>query len=409
LDTSFWTYLVAQVAQQEPAARHAVVAISSLYEHFGNDGQLKKLRNSQEFALKHYNSAIKHVLMLSTHNIDTILLVSVLFVCMEFLRGNADAAINHLEHGVNVLLSSSASNPILSAVYHHLSIFPSFFSQGSIPGFPLLHHQLNHQFQNLSEAQVTMDWLSSRVIRLVRTADPYRLGTVSTPVPQSLTAEQQLLSSDLDSYALAATKVWKTQRIEDLCSLLLKIRWHVCKIWVSMCFAPDERIYDEHIGTFKRIVDLAARARESPGLDMMRRAKFTFQMGFCPLLHFVVMKCRNLRLRLAALALQAQLSCSQEVLWDVAITNAIGRRMIEIEHAIELNCKQGVEVEILKDVPQDEPNPPDNQRIRDSVLDEETRVVTDEDGKEIVMRKIRFFVPKEEGGIGILHDWVKLQ
>ncbi|KAI9147520.1 putative lipid transporter atnI [Paramyrothecium foliicola] len=378
LDTSFWTRLVAQITHQEPAAKHAVVAISTLYEEFDRGTDHLVLQKRHDFALQQYNRAIKHAL--ASTNAEAMLHLSVLFICIELLRGNSAAAISHLAHGVNLLIGSKQDERALSAIYQHLSILPFFFSDGPMPPLPVLPCKSHKSFDNIYEAQVAMDWLCSRTIRLIRAADHYRLGAAPTPVPELLLEEQQQLLSDMDSYNTTAGIFWSDRQDEDINYLLVKIKGIICQIWASNCFAHDETIYDDYFASFNEIIRLAERARAAQDRSEKRRSGFTFQMGFSPLLHFVVLKCRRLDLRLAALALQEQMSYSREVLWDAAILSAIGKRVIEIEHGIENVFIEGENMvgSIL---------PSDEQRIKDSVLEEETEIITNGEGKRMTVKQ----------------------
>lgn len=94
----FWNVVVSQVGQQEPAVRHALSCISSLYE--GLDGRSSSLlKTSQEkFAITQYNMALGY---LTDPKVDQaiVLLVCLLFICIETIRGNKNMAIQHCRHG----------------------------------------------------------------------------------------------------------------------------------------------------------------------------------------------------------------------------------------------------------------------------------------------------------------------
>lgn len=393
-----------QAAHREAAAKHAVVTIAVLYEQFNDNPSAAVPQRTSDFALGHYNKAIKQILTLHTDDIDTVLLVSILFVCIELLRGEPKAVVNHLEHGINVL-RASPRKPELSAIYSHLSIILFFFG-GANSTLPLLDDgRASHALENLTQAQTRMDWLSLRILKLVRTADYYRLGIVPTPHTLASRMEQHELMTELDAFASALSTL-TTQHNDQNTYLLLHTRWLVCKIWASTCLATDETIYDEHVDDFKRILDLANQALEDNRLPMFKRSKFILHMGFSPLLHFVVIKCRVLRLRLAALSLMKTLSCSREILWDVADMYVIGVRIIEIEHSLELTPEL---IEVLRETKGDHSMPSEERRIKDSVLEEELHAKLGQDGQRSLHKRIRFFVATPGGGVGLMHDWLTLQ
>ncbi|OAQ59611.1 C6 zinc finger domain-containing protein [Pochonia chlamydosporia 170] len=369
LDSSFWTKLVAQMVHSEPATRHAVLAISSLYENF-DDTALQLHRSNRQagtdtvddFAIQHYNAAISHLISPQTScpaDINTVLLVCILFTCIEFLRGDTESAISHSQHGISLLNSGTDVKPELVRVFRHLSIFPYFFG-GEISTFPVLNdaQTVADTFDTLDEALESLDWLLARAVRLVRASDFHRLGIGEESQPlEAVLHEQLTLEIDLDAWWTTFSSIRSGNNSEQAMTLLiLEMRWLVCKIWANTCLASHETIYDEHLDKFTRIVEMATQAQtlmESVG-DSIHH-KFMFVMGFCPLLYFVVIKCRVLRLRLGALSLLKALSYIRETLWDASTLYAVGRRIVELEHGMG-------EGEAAESVP-------DEVRVRDSAVE----------------------------------------
>jgi len=86
----FWDRLLLQASHHEPCIRHATIALGSLHERFEQDNGLVVQSNatgwSDDFALKHYNQAIKYLMepiSRKTQTIDVCLIASVLFACLE--------------------------------------------------------------------------------------------------------------------------------------------------------------------------------------------------------------------------------------------------------------------------------------------------------------------------------------
>lgn len=188
--------------------------------------------------------------------------------------------------------------------------------------------------------------------------------------------------------------------------LLLEMRWLVAKVWTSTCLNPDETIYDWHVDTFNRVIELAKQAQAIGNVHATKSTKFSFVMGFSPLLHFVVLKCRYLKLRLAALALMTTLSCLRETLWDSDTMYAIGTRVIEIEHCIEVTPHEITRIQGIEE--SELALPADRQLIIDSSLEVVTEISTRSDGRKIVRRKICILVQSCSGGIETMHDWITM-
>jgi hypothetical protein len=186
------------------------------------------------------------------------------------------------------------------------------------------------------------------------------------------------------------------------------MRWLVCKIWVDIASYQDETLCDAHRDRFERIVALAREDAASRELSKTAKPRvFQFEMGVSPLLHFVTIKCRFLRLRLEAWALLKTLACARESLWDAALMDATTRRIIEREHGMELD-PQLMEGR-LEGTHLDCTLPSDVQRVRDSYLGDEVQLHVEYDGSRMTRRRICLFVRRAVGGgIGIVQDWIYL-
>ncbi|KEF53083.1 uncharacterized protein A1O9_10991 [Exophiala aquamarina CBS 119918] len=412
LNSSFWTQDVPQAAYSEPAVGHAVLAISSLYESFVVQRSSCTIESTlSNDAIRHYNSAIKCLTTPGPVSIDTVLLTCILFVCAEFLCGNAQAAITHVTHGFSLIDTSVTDSDVLSML-RHLAIFPHFFSH-DIPNIPLPYYgdwpKIDGALKSLSYAQESLDSLSCHIVRLVRMADRHRLGM--GPELQSFECamlKQKALEQDLENWRSAFNTLRRNLRPRskhELCLLLLEMRWLVARIWTSTCISPDEMIFDDHRESFYRIVELASQAKTQRNLAGSARGKFSFTMGFSPLLHFVVLKCRYLKLRLTALTLMWDLSCSRESLWDYATMYAIGTRIIEKEHGIPVLSPEKI-TEVRGCLSDQQALPRDWQRVRDSALEPDTKLFTDDHGTKIWRTKIRFLVKPGSGPVQAIYDWV---
>lgn len=135
-DAEFWTRLVVQMSYVEPTVRHAIVALGSLHEQRESDAKwslplmghsleaeplgmsmpLPKSRPADEnrLAITQYNKAISH---LSNHlqsqaSIEVTLLACILFVCVEFLRGDSKIAVNHFKNGMKISITSISDHAV---------------------------------------------------------------------------------------------------------------------------------------------------------------------------------------------------------------------------------------------------------------------------------------------------------
>lgn len=95
---NFWNVVVSQIGHEQPAVRHALSCIGSLYEGLGAKGNDFWHESQETFAITQYNKAVSH---LTQPNVDQsiVLLVCMLFICIETIHRNKDMAIQHCRHG----------------------------------------------------------------------------------------------------------------------------------------------------------------------------------------------------------------------------------------------------------------------------------------------------------------------
>ncbi|KAI0893801.1 hypothetical protein F4806DRAFT_474461, partial [Annulohypoxylon nitens] len=413
-DPYFWTHLVMQFSNFEPAVRHSVVAISSLYEQFQDefaspsDVQLR----DNSLALQHYNAAIRE--LKTTDNQPLVLLVCILFICIEFLQSNKEAAIQHCKHGIALLEHTNYSwaREHLVPVFRRLSIFPYFFGVGNadFPDLVSVDEPLPAAFNTWADAQIAMDAIMSRTLKFVRGGDVYRFGNLRyRGIPPEQLREQEEIRYLLDRWhalfqgldarsMLPATPVVEKYNlgmdfIQAMSRVILSIRYETCRIWLGIAFEANEICYDLHLDRFRQVVDSclqvdAATPNASRTPVTKRNPRFIFEMGFTPILHFVATKCREFGIRLEALRLLKVLGVPRENLWEVDQMVAIGRRVIEIEHGVTLNDSG------LPSTTPIYPNfPPDANRIRFTPTEPKAAVYIDQSGKEIRGYSVGFIMP----------------
>ncbi|KAI5467812.1 hypothetical protein BGZ63DRAFT_347096 [Mariannaea sp. PMI_226] len=414
-DPYFWTSLVMQFSNFEPVVRKSVVAISTLYEQVQANPQPTAQVRDSRLALGQYNAAIRG--LKSMKNEPVVLLVCVLFICIEFLQSNRDTAIKHCKHGIAILEEIGPDIPwvkeYMVPVFRRLSIFPFFFGDdpADFPSLSALETTWPATFSSFTDAHSVMDSIFSRTMELVRKGDPYRLRSPGYGVvPQELIKSREEIKSLLDRWqqlfdefeatlpiALPITEVVKHFQLGELymremTRTFLSLRYEVCRIWSDMAFASDETAYDVYIDTFRALISRCANLRLTPPgeppIITSRSPKFMFETGFTPTLWFVAMKCRCLETRLEALQLMSVLGVPRENFWEVRMMQALGRRVVEIEHEIVLN-----DIYSCVDAASSPPNlPPDENRVRETWTESTLSVDATIRGHELSGRLVGFFV-----------------
>ncbi|KAH8200924.1 hypothetical protein TruAng_004933 [Truncatella angustata] len=346
LDAYFWTHLVLQFSNFEPAVRHSLVAISSLYEDFHCKGKSAQQLQTNTFALIHYNAAIENLRKLDSEPL--ILLVCVLFVCIEVIQNNREAAMQHSRHGIVILERIGTSYPwtveYLSPIFRRLSLFPLFFgnSANTFPALSDLHDPIPVMFISFAEAQYHMDAITCRAARLVRQGDVFRIGKLHRePVDPDLLKMQKDLQRTInswhDSFKILAARIDLSDKDNAYCNLML--RYKISRLWATTTFEKNETFHDDHIDDLAEIFDRAEEQSppESNCETASLRPCFTFEIGFVPFVICAVMKIRDLRTRLRGLRVLRSYGPKRENMWEAERFYPICKRLVEIEHDIVLD------------------------------------------------------------------------
>ncbi|EQB49560.1 hypothetical protein CGLO_11110 [Colletotrichum gloeosporioides Cg-14] len=428
VDPYFWTHIVMQFSTFEPSVRHSLIAISNLYEQIEGSAQPQRrlYLQDQSFALQHYNAAINELKAIQTRDKQPIvLIVCVLFICIEFLQSNREAAVRHCKHGVAILRSVcrdfSWMEEHLLPLFRRLVELSFFFGEKSdCSDLEGLERPIPEYFPTYHDAQLMIDDVYNRTFQFVKRLDPYRSGLArDTPVPGDVLDSQSHINYLLDvwhelfsslnsrvSYDSAATDAEDDR--QKLLRGFLITRYECCRIWLNLALCGDECGFDRYLDNFKRVAKaLKATADEiSPDTRLRHLSslspKFSFETGFLPMLFSIVCTCRHFETRLQILQLMPLLSLPRESLWEMDSLVAVARRMVEIEHAIVLDA-------YLRPVTLPPTSwPPRNTRVIDVSMDAENeqRWVR---GERVTGKVVGFHQRNSDGGVDLFTEFVVIR
>ncbi|KAJ2894264.1 uncharacterized protein MKZ38_007798 [Zalerion maritima] len=431
MDGYFWTHLVMQFSHFTPAARHAVIAISSLYEDFvGGSPIVGPMRNL--FALEHYNAAIREV---CSQDGQQVLVLCILFVCVELLQGDLGAAKRHCQHGIAILeelKGGSGERPpcswvfqLLSPIFCRLSLC-LFFPTGrpnvgaALPprrlaslenGSPDILRCMPDRFDTVVEASNSLDQLLAECASVSHVQDEESTRGQHYDRTQ-LRGALRMWSVRISDFESRCMTLLKPADGAALCNIRMKCEREKIILVVGMGPKPlaKELEYDQHLHSFKSMVDWARRASQfvtSQVLDQPENAQrpaFSFEMGFLPLLFFVVLRCRHLETRLGALSWMPHLSAAKESLIDLGTLYRVGRRVIEIEHGISLDDELRV---CNSEVGWDNGElASEERRIVAAPIDHDVEIVAGDDGMTSFRRTVRFLMPDPNGNMSCRREYL---
>ncbi|PWY68511.1 hypothetical protein BO94DRAFT_527638 [Aspergillus sclerotioniger CBS 115572] len=330
-DCVLWQRLVLQISQSEPAAFHAVVAFSAVYADYETRGLPRKpdeMDNSlQRFALDQCARAYSRLNSRSASQDpglhDITLVCCVLFIMVEWMRGQYSTASIHMKNGLRIIqqdqtltAASAAFSSVLSQCIADslasLNIQSTYFGiddsikpqQPPTPRKSTSPPLDDKTFHTLLDARLTFEPLISEIFH-------FHLST-SNLSPSDLTLNygplsdtQFALSSRLNRFAIALESfsiVSFNQLTRNAQRTIHTMHLHhqVLSILVNLTLLTndeDETVLNFYTPSFERAISLA----ESIIASFTNRPSVCLDMGIILPLSFTATKCREPHVRARAL------------------------------------------------------------------------------------------------------------
>ena len=146
-ESDFWSRLVLQVSYTEPTVRHAVLALSSVYEvhEFGQQGLDAPVYDSNGVlmnrdALGQYTKAVtilSQSLSQKQTSIQVALVNCLLFIWLEFLRNDFKTSLKHLKSGLKIIKDAQSQPGLWSEIDSSIApLFERLKAQIALHGCP---------------------------------------------------------------------------------------------------------------------------------------------------------------------------------------------------------------------------------------------------------------------------------
>ncbi|KAH7142616.1 hypothetical protein B0J13DRAFT_555869 [Dactylonectria estremocensis] len=352
-DSKFWSKLVLQLSHSEPSIRHAVSAISVIYQ----DVELSLRHpagyvNANPEAQQEWNTAVKSLsARIQTYpNSDLVPLVCcLLFICIEFLRGNVESSMLHVQSGFNILaalrcnsdaalgLGSNLSSNDLKAIEDHivpmflrLNVLCSLAGRITPPMYAPTTKEDSPQ-EDLTDSRRRLFEISDTCIRFIGEAS---LKAAMFQIDIDDLVEQVKLQTRLDAWCdqldelLERMKAAGNPAKRDALNLLL-VHYKVIYIWMRVCTTAGEMATDSYHTDFDELVYYAEQIAK-PGVGMATPQPLSFDMQILGPLYYTALKCRHPAIRRRALEM-LQLAPRREGLWNGHYAYVTAKRVIELE------------------------------------------------------------------------------
>ncbi|KAE8406641.1 hypothetical protein BDV37DRAFT_242349 [Aspergillus pseudonomiae] len=377
----FWETLVFQASAQEPAVRHAIVALSVAHRSNVSSESIPARYGmyAERFILLQYNKAIQHLRGVTTGpggssktGLRVTLITCMLFVTLEYLRGQHKMGSAHLGHGIQLLANVSAPAPrtsmapsILSPAedfvhdalvesYARLAIQSAMF--GHVPSHlcvivrdPQLH-ALPHRFPSLVEARQALDDLLTRIHCLERYIYSVPADDGPGTDPEAFETQRRIMA-DLLLWRKAynASLSLKTDACkEKIGFLLLRVYYEMAMIMASVCLSREgEMVFDAYTNDFVGVMTAFFDMRRfwsttslpikeqhmafQNGQSECNGYSFTIESGFIPPIYYTGLKCRVLKIRRLAIRL-LRAAPHREGLWNGPLVADVLEEVVRVEH-----------------------------------------------------------------------------
>ena len=379
--------LVPQLGSAEPAIKHAMLAIASLYEETESLGRPlnKKPPTSRDssvskpeaVAMKHYTKALSELrqgLNSKKTSSTMVLIACMLFTCVEALRGQDEAALAHIENGLNIIsnLKKRHESESISGQRSHSISQDSQFTEplfGAFSALRLLALSIKEQnlrgklkiepraledcpprftFSTLAEARTALEPILNNVANIIYSKA--EAANAASPGPDPAATRTIQVDAQIRRWSRAFDAVMiETSRqsyandspvFEHMKTYPLILRIYAklvsIRLWVSYWPVGDPSL-DAMNPDFEELLDLVERCTISqsqgrvsiPG-NKFRPPLFIMNMGIIPAIFFTACKCPSIALRCRAIEMLER-NPRREVLWDSTNCARNARNLMEME------------------------------------------------------------------------------
>ena len=300
--SELWSLYVLQLAHNEPAVRHVVIAIGCLHEQFESSaiGPL----NDSHFALKQYTRSIQHLIdsfnPCSVQSTDTALLLCALFASFESLQGHYRSALTHIISGMKIIQQSPANGMpsprsyiparFLSGLFTRLGSQVLEVADTSIMPLQVLKQSCLEDlpipvtFSTIEEVQDSLNFFVYRFNHFLTHTEGSTPGEpiLSPAQMEALLASKAILaqyfecwSAAFDEYLVRKLQVASTcghapsVQIEPGVYILQMWR-EMINVWVSLDLSAGEKAWDPFAQQFRSINDLAASFLDQSAMSTLR-------------------------------------------------------------------------------------------------------------------------------------------
>ena len=360
-DSHFWMQLVLQMSAVDPAVRHAVIAFDTFAErmslssppsaaHQAAQRRMEDWRNDR-FAIVQYNKAIEYMTQRSdiASSIDVVMVVCVLFVCIEAIRSKIETATMHFTSGMKTALAQISTTPggldteSLKRMQHYIlpslcriELLSALFENNLPWPYPLdLSEAVPNEFTSVSAARDSMIHVMNIIMRFKSSAGERRYQRLITNHDYARQVELNQALEDWSTKLNTMTAKTSMSREDLLAAKMLRMHHLIAYMQLWRATKIEESESDNLLSHFKEAIGLGealAVVKLQPQHSRQVSSIFLLDMELVSPVYFVAVKCRHPQVRRQAIRLLRALH-RREGYFDSDLAAAVAERLMSIEEA----------------------------------------------------------------------------
>lgn len=369
----FWTRVLPQVAERHDSVRTAMVALGYISRSFHGASSPETTTEVQKQGYFQYGktlAALQQLVNQPTAPFELILLINLVLIGCEVVRGDFEAALRQINSGAWLFLTwltkgGATDNTTTAEVskhllkhYHELMVQSVMFVDTSVlnpaifekmfrihvPALPILFSSINEAKYLLDHCVIACIHRSLSNLASGKPLTTPHNGLVQYwPSPIYGLTDSAIFAPWRETFenSLAA---WSHNGydVDEQAVINLRMHYLAFRIIGVAGVACPETIFDQFEVDFESIVHIGKLyAQMSPhrfGHNLPR-----FDMGIIPPLYLTASRCRNPRIRRAALLLLRS-STGREGIWDGRLMALLAERIMVLEEQGLGNVKQAADI-----------------------------------------------------------------
>lgn len=363
-----WERLALQASYTEPVIRHAINAVGALHEERCLRADAAKtnaeLNLKTDFPVHQYAKALaglQQLLASGKASINIVLLCALLCVHYEALQERFIPALTHAENAMRLLdpaqaPSTEAIDPSLIRAFIRIDLQGTFFVDGRLPSLSFItsaaeYSELPKSFTDLEQARSFVITWSSRLFKFLREmAYKHRRESPGFFALECLAEAQSYeevfiqLDRLLLSFMQKSTAKFTFRETHGLS--MLRVLAMENRILAAASLYREASFHDRYLPEMEQMLCICRFVMDSDD-PSNRLLSASLDDGMFRPLSFIVMQCRDSRIRHSALDLLKRLSSDGQTSWHIDAITKVTEKMVLLE---EKDCE--VEFPRCEDIPE---------------------------------------------------------